>query len=79
MDGTEGQSMQLDIDIPVSALTTCPDKNYNLVSILNRCFPCPYSRGLVIVMKEDKPFDQKYRVHCGVPQVREIIIADLGG
>lgn len=68
----------LDIEIPLGALTTCPDKSYKLVGILKCCVPCPLNRGLAMVTQECLPFDQKYRVRCGVPQVREIVMIDLG-
>lgn len=72
------ESQTLDIEIPLGALTTCPDKGYRMVSILKCCVPCPLNRGLALVTEEDRPFDVKYRVMCGVPQVREITLVDLG-
>lgn len=68
-----------DVEIPANALTTCPDRSYALVGIAGRCLPCPHFRGLYDVMAQDAPFAQKYRVQCGVPQAREITVADLGG
>lgn len=68
-----------EIDIPAGALTTCPDRRYALVSIAAVCGGCPYSQGLWQVTRGDVPFVDRYRVKCGVPQVREITIATLVG
>lgn len=67
-----------DIAIPPSALTTCPDKRYGLVSISGCCQSCSYFLGLFDVMEQDDQFAVKYRVRCGVPQAREIVVVDLG-
>lgn len=67
-----------DITIPPSAVTTCPDKSYSLVGIAGVCQGCKYFLGLFDVMEEAAPFAKKYRVKCGVPQVREIINIEMG-
>jgi hypothetical protein len=67
-----------DITIPTSAITTCPNKSYALVGIAGICQQCPYFQGLFDVMEQDAPFAKKYRVRCGVPQVREIINVEMG-
>lgn len=66
------------ISIPQAALTTCPDKRYGLVSIAGCCRSCSYFMGLFDVMEQDADFAVKYRVRCGVPQAREIIVVDMG-
>ncbi len=68
-----------EIDIPPNALTTCPDRSYRLVSIASVCQRCPQSLGLFDVMAADAPFAEKYRVRCGVPQAREVVMAEMGG
>lgn len=67
-----------DITVPASAITTCPDKSYALVGIAGVCQTCPHFQGLFDVMEQDAPFAKKYRVKCGVPQVREIINVEMG-
>jgi len=75
---TENTQIQ-DIDIPANALTTCPDRRYGLVGIAGCCTACGYFRGLYDVTAQDAHFSVKYRVQCGVPQAREIVMAELGG
>jgi hypothetical protein len=67
-----------EVNIPANALTTCPDKRYALVSIEGCCTKCHFFRGLYDVMEQDAVFAVKYRVQCGVPQAREIIVVDMG-
>lgn len=73
------EKIERQIDIAANALTTCPDRSYGLVSIAARCMACPHSHGLAEVIAGDAAFENKYRVLCGVPQVREIVVADFGG
>jgi hypothetical protein len=70
----------MDIQVPPNALTTCPDRRYALVSIQGCCVPCPHFVGLIDVVGEVQvaPFAARYRVQCGIPQVREIIQAEMG-
>lgn len=68
-----------DITIPPGALTTCPARRYALVSISGVCQGCTYSLGLWEVTEAEAPFADKYRVKCGVPQVREITMFQMGG
>jgi len=62
-----------DIDIPENALTTCPDRGYQMVSLLNVCIVCPHSLGLAQVRGENGTFSEKFRVRCAIPQMREIV------
>lgn len=67
-----------EVEIPANALTTCPDRRYALVRIMGCCVPCARFCGLIDVIGQDAPFGAKYRVQCGVPQVREIVMVEMG-
>ena len=74
----ENQTEIKDLIIPPNALVTCPNSRYGLVSIAGCCLPCPHYSGLFDVLPTEAPFAVKYRVNCGMPQVREIVVADMG-
>jgi len=75
---TEKQSIE-NIEIPDTALTTCPARRFGLVGIKGACLKCNLFLGLSDVADgKDEPFQQRYRVKCGMPQAREITMFDNG-
>lgn len=73
-----GKTEVQEIAVPANALTTCPIRRYGQVSIKGCCVACPHFRGLFDVMAQDAPFAEKYRVQCGVPQARDILMFEEG-
>jgi hypothetical protein len=66
-----------EIDIPQNALTTCPLRQFMLVSIARVCVGCQYHQGFFDTTPDEAAFNIKYRVSCGIPQSRDIFIAAL--
>jgi len=78
MSDAETKTETRDIHVPDNALTNCPIRQYGLVGIARVCLVCTQFRGLYDVLPGPAPFAAKYRVQCGVPQAREIVMVEMG-
>lgn len=70
---------KITVEVPDGAFVNCPLRHGGLVSLVSVCIKCDHFKGLIDVKApEDRAFEVRNRVCCGMPRALEITVAEMG-